>query len=52
MTYQLAIGSLLVLLLIGIWIVRSVPEGTPESDDLEVGEHTEPAIVPPGEVPL
>lgn len=51
-TYQLAIGSLLVLLLIGIWIVRSVPEGTPESDDLEVGEHTEPAIVPPGEVPL
>ncbi len=52
-TYQLAIGSLLVLLLIGAWIVRSVPEGTPESDaDAEAGEHTEPAIVPPGELPL
>jgi UMF1 family MFS transporter len=27
--YQVAIGSLFVLLLVGIWILRSVPEGTP-----------------------
>jgi len=52
-TYQLAIGSLLVLLVIGAWIVRSVPDGTPESDGgADVGRHSEPAIVPPGEVPL
>jgi UMF1 family MFS transporter len=51
--YQLAIGSLLVLLVIGAWIVRSVPEGSPEVDPAatESAEITEPAIVPPGEVP-
>jgi UMF1 family MFS transporter len=27
--YQVAIGSLFVLLLVGVWILRSVPEGTP-----------------------
>ena len=35
--YQVAIGSLLVLLLIGAWILRGVPEGTPE-DELATAE--------------
>jgi UMF1 family MFS transporter len=30
--YQVAIASLFVLLLIGIWILRGVPEGTPEQE--------------------
>jgi MFS transporter, UMF1 family len=30
--YQVAIASLFVLLLIGIWILRGVPEGTPEHE--------------------
>jgi UMF1 family MFS transporter len=31
--YQVAIGSLLVLLLIGIWILRGVPEGDPATEE-------------------
>jgi hypothetical protein len=30
--YQVAIASLFVLLLIGTWILRGVPEGTPEHE--------------------
>ncbi len=30
--YQIAIASLFVLLLIGIWLLRGVPEGTPEQE--------------------
>jgi UMF1 family MFS transporter len=30
--YQVAIGSLFVLLLVGIWILRGVPEGTPDDE--------------------
>ncbi|MBA2263294.1 MAG: MFS transporter [Chloroflexi bacterium] len=30
--YQVAIASLFVLLLVGIWILRGVPEGLPEAD--------------------
>ena len=51
--YQLAIGSLLVLLLIGAWIVRSVPEGTPRVRRRcrKGPRRSQPAIVPPGELP-
>ena len=51
--YQVAILSLLVLMVIGIWIVRPVPEGTaPPPDELPLAAPFEPAIVPPGEVPM
>ena len=51
--YQVAILSLLVLMVIGFWIVRPVPEGTPPPpDELPLAAQFEPAIVPPGEVPL
>ena len=50
--YQVAILSLLVLMVIGYWIVRSVPEGDPPPpDELPLAAQFEPAIVPPGEVP-
>jgi UMF1 family MFS transporter len=50
--YQVAILSLLVLMVVGYSIVRSVPEGTPPPDDeLPLAARLEPAIVPPGEVP-
>jgi hypothetical protein len=50
--YQVAILSLLVLMVVGYWIVRSVPEGTaPPVDELPLAAPLEPAIVPPGEVP-
>ncbi len=50
--YQIAILSLLVLMIIGFVIVRTVPEGVahPDLED-ELGTPLEPAIVPPGEVP-
>jgi UMF1 family MFS transporter len=50
--YQIAILSLLVLLGIGYWILRGVPEGTahPEVEE-QFGMPLEPAIVPPGETP-
>ena len=50
--YQIAILSLLVLMVIGFLIVRRVPEGTLHSDR-EAGllPALEPAIVPPGEAP-
>ncbi len=35
--YQVAIASLFILLLVGIWILRGVPEGTPE-DELVAAE--------------
>jgi UMF1 family MFS transporter len=51
--YQVAILSLLVLMVIGYWIVRAVPEGiAPPPDELPLAEGIEPAIVPPGETPL
>jgi UMF1 family MFS transporter len=51
--YQVAILSLLVLMVIGFLIVRRVPEGTPPpSDELPLAAAFEPAIVPPGEVPM
>src|SRR5688500_7616928 len=31
--YQVAIGSLFVLLMVGIWILRGVPEGEPENEE-------------------
>ena len=31
--YQVAIGSLFLLLLVGIWILRGVPEGNPENEE-------------------
>jgi UMF1 family MFS transporter len=31
--YQVAVGSLLVLLLVGIWILRGVPEGSVEREE-------------------
>lgn len=50
LAYQAAILSLLGLLLVGLWIIRGVPEGTlsdlPARDALGL----EPAIVPPGEL--
>jgi UMF1 family MFS transporter len=50
--YQVAILSLLVLMVIGFLIVRHVPEGTPPPpDELPLAAGLEPAIVPPGEVP-
>jgi UMF1 family MFS transporter len=49
--YQVAILSLLVLMLIGIAIVRGVREPPPdEALESELGTQLEPAIVPPGEV--
>jgi UMF1 family MFS transporter len=51
-TYQVAILSLLVLMVIGFLIVLRVPEGMPpSSDELPLAAPFEPAIVPPGEVP-
>ena len=32
--YQVAIGSLFVLLLVGIWILRGVPEGAPDHEEI------------------
>lgn len=50
--YQIAILSLLVLMVIGFVIVRRVPEGVVHPDEeAELGTPLEPAIVPPGEVP-
>jgi UMF1 family MFS transporter len=50
--YQVAILSLLVLMVVGYLIVRSVPEGmAPPADELPLAAPLEPAIVPPGEVP-
>jgi UMF1 family MFS transporter len=50
--YQVAILSLLALMVVGYLIVRSVPEGMPPpADELPLAARLEPAIVPPGEVP-
>jgi len=50
--YQIAILSLLVLMVIGFAIVRRVPEGTAHPwAERELGTPVEPAIVPPGETP-
>ena len=50
--YQIAILSLLVLMVIGFLIVRRVPEGIVHRDEEEeLGTPIEPAIVPPGETP-
>ena len=48
--YQIAILSLLVLMVIGFVIVRRVPEGMAHPDEEgRLGHGLEPAIVPPGE---
>jgi UMF1 family MFS transporter len=50
--YQIAILSLLVLMVIGFVIVRRVPEGVAHPDEEEQYlPSVEPAIVPPGEAP-
>ena len=50
--YQIAILSLLVLMVIGFVIVRRVPEGTAHlEEEAQLGMGVEPAIVPPGEAP-
>ena len=50
--YQIAILSLLVLMGIGYWILRGVPEGSAHPDvEEQFGMPLEPAIVPPGETP-
>jgi UMF1 family MFS transporter len=50
--YQIAILSLLVLMVIGYLIVRKVPEGIAHlAEEEELGTAVEPAIVPPGEAP-
>ena len=49
--YQIAILSLLVLMVIGFLIVRKVPDGTPHPVQELQHPSVEPAIVPPGEVP-
>jgi UMF1 family MFS transporter len=52
LAYQIAILSLLVLMIIGLLIVRGVPEGAdPGAAARQLGPHVEPAIVPPGEAP-
>ncbi|HEX2141383.1 MAG TPA: MFS transporter [Candidatus Limnocylindria bacterium] len=52
LAYQVAILSLLLLLVIGVLILRGVPEGTPhpQAED-RLGQPLEPSIVPPGETP-
>ncbi|MEO8639063.1 MAG: MFS transporter [Chloroflexota bacterium] len=49
--YQVAILSLLVLMVIGFLIVRKVPDGTPHPAQEAQNRPIEPAIVPPGEAP-
>jgi UMF1 family MFS transporter len=51
--YQIAILSLLALMLVGIWILRPVPEPPPigAAERLPPAMPLEPAIVPPGELP-
>ncbi len=49
--YQIAILSLLVLMVIGFVIVRKVPDGTPHPEQEAQHPPVEPAIVPPGEAP-
>jgi UMF1 family MFS transporter len=51
--YQVAILSLLVLMVVGYLIVRGVPEGVGHANDAELAAAAtfEPAIVPPGELP-
>jgi UMF1 family MFS transporter len=41
--YQVAIGSLFILLLVGTFILRGVPEGTPENEEAAVDALTEGA---------
>jgi UMF1 family MFS transporter len=49
--YQIAILSLLVLMVIGFLIVRKVPDVKPRPEQEERYRPIEPAIVPPGEAP-
>jgi UMF1 family MFS transporter len=49
--YQIAILSLLVLMVIGFFIVRKVPDVKPRPEQEERYPPIEPAIVPPGEAP-
>ena len=52
--YQVAILSLLVLMVIGYLIVRGVPEGATRPGEGQLADEAtlEPAVVPPGELPL
>jgi UMF1 family MFS transporter len=49
--YQIAILSLLILMVIGYVIVRKVPDGTRHPEQEAQYRPIEPAIVPPGEAP-
>jgi UMF1 family MFS transporter len=49
--YQIAILSLLVLMVIGFLIVRTVPDVPSRPEQEEQYPQVEPAIVPPGEAP-
>jgi UMF1 family MFS transporter len=49
--YQLAILSLLVLMVIGLLLIRGVPDRPGPSSPTDQGFAVEPAIVPPGETP-
>jgi len=51
--YQVAILSLLVLMVIGYLIVRGVPEGATRPGEGQLADEAtlEPAVVPPGELP-
>lgn len=51
--YQVAILSLLILMVIGLAIIRGVPEGSPPAPEPPPipSSPLEPAIVPPGETP-
>jgi UMF1 family MFS transporter len=51
--YQIAILSLLILMVTGFLIVRGVPEGVARAEEENLADEAtiEPAVVPPGEVP-
>jgi len=53
LAYQLAILSLLILMVTGYLIVRGVPEGVTRSEEDRLAEEAtlEPSVVPPGELP-
>ena len=53
LAYQLAILSLLILMVTGYVIVRGVPEGITRPGDVRLADEAtfEPSVVPPGELP-
>ena len=53
LAYQIAILSLLILMVTGYLIVRGVPEGVTRSGEESLADEAtlEPAVVAPGELP-